>query len=344
MYYLSRLLRSLKEQNHSQWKLFLVGDCYTDSEEELLNLVKETIGIEKLTWVNMSEPGERGRLTGRALWCSGGVKAKNRAIMLARDEGYEWAACLDDDDFWSPGHLQCCSKAIAKFPNAVSVFTRAHHDSKNHTIVYPKSFASHYHTVQWPQACNVIHSSVCYRTDRRLAFEYREVPYPADADLWRRMPALAAASGLTNCHGVLVDELTVYYNGKVPTIMKNLCPFLILDVEAEQCAVETSQVSARAQSCTETITLSSVMDEIPDKTIWKIVVRVTAKTLISTDMLVDNVNKLFCKLHPHPNSCILIDCAHDVTCTARLELEHVLKRVFRVVKRDEDLTLFRPAK
>lgn len=108
---LGDLITSLKNQTFKNWKLFIVGDGF-EPEEELRDLLKSKLKPSQYTFFNLSEPGERGKLDPSILRNSGGTKARNKAISLAKAEGFNYLAAIDHDDYWKPQHLESMMKAF----------------------------------------------------------------------------------------------------------------------------------------------------------------------------------------------------------------------------------------
>jgi glycosyltransferase involved in cell wall biosynthesis len=120
---LSNLIDSLTAQTYTNWKLFIVGDCF-EPEEDLVELLKSKLKPSQYTFHNMSKPGERGTLEGTDLRLSGGCKAKNKAISLAKGEGFNYLAHIDHDDAWKPNHLENVMQAFQQDPDVGFVYTK----------------------------------------------------------------------------------------------------------------------------------------------------------------------------------------------------------------------------
>lgn len=121
---LGDLIESLKNQKYKNWKLFIVGDCF-QPEEELVDLLKSKLEPKQYTFHNLSEPGERGKIDPQYLRNSGGTKARNKAISLAKSEGFEYFAAIDHDDYWKPEHLEGMMKAFQQDPDIAFGYHRA---------------------------------------------------------------------------------------------------------------------------------------------------------------------------------------------------------------------------
>lgn len=108
---LGDLIDSLKKQTYKNWKLFLVGDGF-EPEDELKAFLKDKLKPSQYSFWNSPEPYERGKLDPSVLRNSGGAGANNKAIQMAKKEGYEYFAHIDHDDVWKPEHLASMMKAF----------------------------------------------------------------------------------------------------------------------------------------------------------------------------------------------------------------------------------------
>lgn len=120
---LTDLLKSLKAQTYTNWKLFIVGDGF-EPEEDLKEILKSTLKLNQYTFYNLPEPGERGKIDPSVLRNSGGTKARNKAISLAKSEGFKYFAAIDHDDVWKPDHLKGMVKAFQQDPDIAFAYHR----------------------------------------------------------------------------------------------------------------------------------------------------------------------------------------------------------------------------
>ena len=94
---LTRTLNCVLNQSYDNWKVFLIGDKYNDSNEfeQLSSLIPEN----KIISLNLPVAVERERYPngGRNLWHSGGANATNIGIELAVNSGYHYICHLDHD-------------------------------------------------------------------------------------------------------------------------------------------------------------------------------------------------------------------------------------------------------
>lgn len=195
---ITKAIESIQQQTYSEWKLFLVGDNYTD-HEEFLNIVN-LLPKEKITYINLPIAAERdnNKFSGYSLWCSAGVNALNYSINQASKEKYQYITHLDDDDEYCPNHLEEIKKAYEVFPEASFVYTRA----KYLSLLLPredKNIKEDYNNLP-PRPEGLVHSSVSWKINEiellyRNTLEQGRV-YPADADMWDRVAKLCAAKSL----------------------------------------------------------------------------------------------------------------------------------------------------
>ena len=108
---LGDMIDSLKNQTYKNWKLFIVGDNF-EPEDDLKDFLKDKLKPSQYVFWNAPEPYERGKVDPSVLRNSGGAGANNKAIDMARKEGYEFFAHIDHDDVWKPEHLESMMKAF----------------------------------------------------------------------------------------------------------------------------------------------------------------------------------------------------------------------------------------
>ena len=123
---LKRTIDSLLNQTYSNWKLYLIGDCYTDNDEfeKLCSLVPS----EKLLYLNLPIAVERNRYPdgGIDLWHSGGSLAQNIGIEISVNEGYDYVCSLDHDEIWKPDHLELIAQCIQD-TKSLFIYTKSVH-------------------------------------------------------------------------------------------------------------------------------------------------------------------------------------------------------------------------
>lgn len=191
---IKKAIESIKSQTYDNWKVFLVGDHYTNYEEfeEISNLLPK----EKITAVNLPVAAEResGDFNGHSLWCSAGANATNKSIELELSEGFQIHCHLDDDDEWLPYHLDILKMGYQNFPESIFIYTNSFYvnQAKQQTL-FPQDRVPqmlHYNNLP-PRPCRLIHSTASWRIDKipfrmRTSIEQGRI-YPGDADMWERV-------------------------------------------------------------------------------------------------------------------------------------------------------------
>jgi GT2 family glycosyltransferase len=182
-FYLERALNSLILQSSKNFKIFLIGDKYEDSEEffEYSKLIENGY-IE-----NLSQAKERDKYVGKKLWCSGGVNAMNHGINLAIKDGYNYIINLDHDDYFLPEHISDITKIIIE-ESPIFVCSKSTHFNSVLPNISDESRKVNF----IPKSSGLIKSSACIdfsRIDLRFrdVFEETGNVYPSDADFWNRL-------------------------------------------------------------------------------------------------------------------------------------------------------------
>ena len=94
-----RAIKSALSQTYQNIELIVVGDCCTDNTEELLAKIKDP----RLKFYNMKKRERHYPQNIDNHWFVGGAAPTNKAMDLASGL---WIARLDDDDTWSPDHIE----------------------------------------------------------------------------------------------------------------------------------------------------------------------------------------------------------------------------------------------
>ena len=122
---LRECLRSVAAQTFTDYKVYLVADCY-EEDQEIMEVVKETIPADKISYYNLPLPGERNSgFTKEQFRYTAGCGAMNKGLEMAAEDGCEYIARIDHDDRWSPDHLELINKAYTKNPELAFVYTRS---------------------------------------------------------------------------------------------------------------------------------------------------------------------------------------------------------------------------
>lgn len=197
--HLSKTLESVKNQTHKDYKVFLIGDNYTNNDE-LLELSK-IIDDDKIYVENLPVALERSKYNGEMLWHTGGVNASNIGITRALSEGYEYVCCLDDDDIFFENHLSLISECIER-TNVNFIATKC----GPFPNIIPIGFYTHYR----PLAERLYKCTTCvnfkyFNMFFRNVFEETGKSYPSDADLWKRIKAFLENK---NEWGIFINQIT----------------------------------------------------------------------------------------------------------------------------------------
>jgi len=214
--HLKEAIKSLKNQEHQDFKLFLIGDNYAKPNElfELANILHPNqIYIE-----NLPVAVEREKYSNRELWRVGGANASNVGIKLALNENLNYVCHLDHDDLFLPNHLKIISECIKKTNTNFISTACGKFPPINTTKLY-----SNYR----PESNKLFKVSVCLNYNYFNMF-FRDVlmatgkSYASDADLWNRINDFLTKN---NEYGIFINKQSCLRNGggttwKNPEIVK----------------------------------------------------------------------------------------------------------------------------
>jgi glycosyltransferase involved in cell wall biosynthesis len=93
-----RAISSVLKQTYQDFEIVIVGDHCTDDTEERLRRIED----KRIKFYNLPERG-RYPPDPHKRWLVAGVAPANKCLELAKGE---WIASLDDDDEFSPDHLE----------------------------------------------------------------------------------------------------------------------------------------------------------------------------------------------------------------------------------------------
>ncbi len=94
-----RAVSSVLSQTYKNFELIIVGDCCTDNTAELLSQINDP----RLKFINLPKRQRRYPVSVENHWFVGGSVPANKALDLAQGQ---WIARNDDDDIWTPDHLE----------------------------------------------------------------------------------------------------------------------------------------------------------------------------------------------------------------------------------------------
>lgn len=100
---IQRSVPSVLAQTYKNFELIIIGDHCSDKTEELVS----KIGDSRIRFYNLPKRGYRYPPTVENHWLAGPVVAANQALKMVKGK---WIARLDDDDIWTPDHLEELSR------------------------------------------------------------------------------------------------------------------------------------------------------------------------------------------------------------------------------------------
>jgi glycosyltransferase involved in cell wall biosynthesis len=209
--YLTRALTAIKNQTYQDYKVFLIGDCYSNSIEfELLATL--IISADKIYYENLPIAVERTRYPygGIDLWRSGGANARNHGIDIAIQHGYKFICHLDHDDYWDTNHLEVINDTININPEVAFIHTQSTYLGG----ILPNTPTLDDIIIERPPVPEgLIHSSVCINYEL-ITLRYRDtlheigIPNASDADKWGRIAAAIEYNGFKSYY---VPQLTCFH-------------------------------------------------------------------------------------------------------------------------------------
>lgn len=118
---MERALPSVLVQTYKNFEFIIIGDHCTDRTEELVSKINDP----RIRFYNLPERRKRYPETAENHWLAGPVVPANKALELVRGK---WIARIDDDDIWTPDHLEalldCAKKGNYEFVSASIVAER----------------------------------------------------------------------------------------------------------------------------------------------------------------------------------------------------------------------------
>ena len=96
---IGRAIPSVLAQTYRNFEFIIVGVCCTDDTIEVVSKIPNS----KIRLLNLNERGYRYPPTAENHWFAGPVVAANKALELCSGE---YIARIDDDDIWTPDHLE----------------------------------------------------------------------------------------------------------------------------------------------------------------------------------------------------------------------------------------------
>lgn len=223
-------LGSIKNQNYNNWKIYITADCYSN-DKEVLDVFDEIIPKDKLSYHNLSKPGERDNTTWttKQIRYTAGCAALNNSLRMAEKDGCDYIVRLDHDDKWTANHLQTLARAYTQYPELAFVFTRSRkkvaaynsnkkyfyqpegdHEMSLNNKGYGDNQTSHSATSWRPS----LTGSLRYRNpDKQLNTEPKRkgIGLPADWDMFKRMMDNIKNKGHKYMY---IPKVTSYYRNR----------------------------------------------------------------------------------------------------------------------------------
>lgn len=103
---MKRAIQSILDQTYPHWILYVIGDHCPVLEKTMNFYIKNA--DQRIRWWNLENN-----------YGSGGAMPRNYGAYITQTE---WVAYLDDDNQWTPDHLQTCVDTICREPDAAFVF------------------------------------------------------------------------------------------------------------------------------------------------------------------------------------------------------------------------------
>lgn len=208
-FYLNRTLESIYTQTYQNFKVFLIGDKYTDEDE--FSTFGKQFNASKIYKENLEEALERDKYNSRSLlWKYGGMTAFNHGIDLALNEGIDYIIKLDHDDWFEPKHLEnfkdCINETSSDFMCSKSTHIHG---------VLPAINSDKKYVDFLPASGGLCKSSHCmnYKTiplrSRNVFEETGEEKLPGDADLWTRVRHHVKENNLKS---IMINEVTCHHD------------------------------------------------------------------------------------------------------------------------------------
>lgn len=120
---LKNMFNMLEKQYYKDFKVFITGDNY-QPENQLIEACNKYNG-EIYIHNNNHSCRELNLGNKRNYWCYGGIHAGYNSYWKAKEEGYDIALMLDDDDYWNESYIQNVVDNFIKFPETAFMITKS---------------------------------------------------------------------------------------------------------------------------------------------------------------------------------------------------------------------------
>jgi hypothetical protein len=184
-----RTLPSILNQTYPNLEVVIVGDCCPDDTPQRMAGIDDP----RVRFLNLPE---RGRYPRRKehLWMVAGTVPGNKCLELAKGR---WIAYLDDDDVFTPDHIEVLLKAA--YERDLELIYGLHRYER--TPDAWKTNSPSFPTGRRPYKGNIGHSTALYRsylTFFKYDTESWRADLPADWQLWMRMGRCGVRTGFLN--------------------------------------------------------------------------------------------------------------------------------------------------
>ena len=213
---LRRSIESVIAQTRRDWKLYIIGDHYG---WKFQNVIESCFPIENPQDVFFTDlPYAIGRdtgLTGRHLWCNGGVGAMQFGLTLQHLEEIDIHCHLDFDDVWTPDHLETLAEQYEKDPVRIAfVYTQARRDFLDGNP-FPPGPGDMLPVDRLPEPRWLAHSSASWKLSLIDTMYVPRLHLPADGYMWKRMAEEIERKQLRS---IFVPKVTVIRDSEKSTI------------------------------------------------------------------------------------------------------------------------------
>ena len=152
--HLQNMFKMLEAQTYKKFKVFITGDNY-QPESEFLEVCNEYKGE---IYIHNNNHSCRDLNLGiiQNYWAYGGIHAAYNSYIKAKQEGFDIALMLDDDDHWYDSYVNSVVDNFIKYPETSFMITKAEY--KN--IYLPRTHInSIYYNNYIPTGCDSVRSA-----------------------------------------------------------------------------------------------------------------------------------------------------------------------------------------
>lgn len=155
---LKQMFDMLEKQTYKNFKVFITGDNY-QPENEFLEVCNEYKGE---IYIHNNNYSCRDLNLGiiQNYWCYGGIHAAYHSYIKAKEEGYDIALMLDDDDYWYDSYINTVVDNTIKYPETAFMITKSEYVGPGEQAHLPgTSINSIYYNNYIPTGCDSVRSA-----------------------------------------------------------------------------------------------------------------------------------------------------------------------------------------